>query len=332
MVAGCTADALDVLASAGAFPSGPNIKALLELFNLEHIYSADAIRRAINRILEKATPIVEIAGIEVLNCSSCVITPEIGPYYEKDFRDSVSRLLASLLIIPYIHKEWEDYLYVVPGVSWRYIVQDSMTFCCEVDNVISAMDDLLIGGPFYAAGTLPLVRSYFGFLERLSPELIWARANEASSIHLAITLEALRILRASDSNATLKSVPRFRVGSDFWDSLVRTASGPNGTFAGAVREACARIILALPKNRGAPFLAPSGSRRGKWRQVERLDGALGFRSHITKGHEALRLMYWEIKSSASHNTPQVVEFANVGAKAELLISFGQPGGAIDTSW
>jgi hypothetical protein len=117
MLAACASDALDVLVAAGAFPSGPNIKALLELFNLEHIYSADVIRRAINRILERATPIIEIAGIEVLNCNNYAIIPEINPHYEKPVCEFFARLLASLLIIPYTTMIWEEHLYVVPGVS-----------------------------------------------------------------------------------------------------------------------------------------------------------------------------------------------------------------------
>jgi hypothetical protein len=36
-------DAADVLATAGAFPSGPNIKALLEMFELQHVYTGEDI-------------------------------------------------------------------------------------------------------------------------------------------------------------------------------------------------------------------------------------------------------------------------------------------------
>src|ERR1700693_3591091 len=43
----------EILAQANCFPSGPNIRALLELFDLQYVYSAEDIRRLVNTILDE---------------------------------------------------------------------------------------------------------------------------------------------------------------------------------------------------------------------------------------------------------------------------------------
>jgi hypothetical protein len=69
-----------------------------------------------------------------------------------------------------------------------------------------------------------LAWSYEDLLTSLSPHDVWTAAEESRDIHLAIGLEALRILRATSQRADLKSVPAFAIGSGFYDSLVRNSA------------------------------------------------------------------------------------------------------------
>ena len=78
--------------------------------------------------------------------------------------------------------------------------------------------------------------------------------------------------------------------------------GPNGTHAGVILEACARLVIGKPKNEEKPFEIAARQR----------DGANPFRLHVTKHHEALRLMFWKCPG-------HVLELANVGVKDELEI-------------
>jgi hypothetical protein len=55
------------------------------------------------------------------------------------------------------------------------------------------------------------------------------------------------------------------------------------------------------------------------------DGALAFRTHLTKGHEALRLVFWRDRSG-------VDEFSNVAVHNDLTLCAGRLDNAVDRSW
>jgi hypothetical protein len=75
-------------------------------------------------------------------------------------------------------------------------------------------------------------------------------------------------------------------------------------------ESCARIVLGIPKN---PINEFRERVDGNAKQRKREDGALAFRTHLTKKGVGLRLMFWR-------HTDGTIEFANIGGKGELLIS------------
>jgi hypothetical protein len=268
-------DAAEVLANAGAFPSGPNIKALLEMFGLEHVYTTEDIRRSINTILEKTPAIVEITGIEVERSSNCTLSPNLSELYsDYELHEAFVRILGSVLLSPLKCPEWEHYSYVAPGIAQKTLSQNEIHFRGDIDALVPAESEAIASGAFGASGIVRLAKSYFNVLEQLPANLIWSRAKGPASIHLAICLETLGILRADNPDATINSVSRFAVGIEFWDSLNRTGSGPEGPFADAVREACARVVVQRPKYAASPFRSRPSSRKGKWQQVRREDGSL----------------------------------------------------------
>jgi hypothetical protein len=84
-----------------------------------------------------------------------------------------------------------------------------------------------------------------------------------------------------------------------------THCGPTHLLA----ESCARIVIKKPKYELNPF---------QTRQIQ--DGWKSYRTHLTKGGAALRLMLWVKKGGG-------IVFANVGEKAELEISENVEGEA-----
>jgi hypothetical protein len=134
----------------------------------------------------------------------------------------------------------------------------------------------------------------------------------------------LGILRATNPDASLSAVPVFEIGSGFYESLVRNNAGPNGGFAASVREVCARLVLGSPKYEVRDFLISRPGKKGKMRPLVRA-GDTAHRTHITKRHEALRLMLWTRSGGA-------LEFANIGPKSELRIDMGVPESRIGKSW
>ena len=95
--------------------------------------------------------------------------------------------------------------------------------------------------------------------------------------------------------------PQFLSTAQIWDC------GQEGRYALLLIESCARIVLNNPKYPLKPF---HDGQHGQ--QIVRKDGARAFRTHLTKGGVALRLMLWETVDGT-------IEFANVGKKAELKI-------------
>lgn len=74
-------------------------------------------------------------------------------------------------------------------------------------------------------------------------------------------------------------------------------------------ESCARIVLGIPKNTLNEFRENS---KATSKQRVREDGALAFRTHLTKKGIGLRLMFWKKQNGT-------IEFANIGDKDELEI-------------
>lgn len=325
-------DAADVLAIAGVFPSGPNIRALLEMFGLTHVYTAEDLRKSINAILERAPAILDIMAVEVQQCSEYKADPDLFSLYDDvRLRDASARMLSSLLLGPRVSEIWEGCTYMVPGVLPSQTKAAAISFSGRVDALMPASTQTEIDVPLTTEGTVQLARSYCGLLECLEPDMIWSKAEEPQSVHLAIGLEALRILKGLGSDATIRAVPSFAIGTAFWDSLNRNAAGSGGPFGAAVRERCARVLLGQTTSTASPFRVRPPSKRGKWQHAERHDGARGFRTHIRKSHEALRLMYWELKPPAGRGGP-IIEFANIGPKHELVIADGDPAASMKASW
>jgi hypothetical protein len=209
--------------------------------------------------------------------------------------------------------------------------EDTIGFRCQVDAV-ALTKGKTIDGVMSAFGTISLADSYHRLVEQLSPDSIWTQATGPSSIHLGISLEALSILKVTNPEATLSSIPYFAVGTNFWNSLIANKSGPGGVFSDVVRETCARIVIGKPKYPIGKFLKRPASKRGKWGQAVRDDGARGFRTHVAKHHEALRLMFWEITKTVGSDQRTYLEFSNIGPKYELAIVSGALEGRTDRSW
>jgi hypothetical protein len=100
----------------------------------------------------------------------------------------------------------------------------SLRVQCEIERVRTSLVTSGFFCPLASFGEVALAWSYEDLLTSLSPHDVWTAAEESRDIHLAIGLEALRILRATSQRADLKSVPAFAIGSGFYDSLVRNSA------------------------------------------------------------------------------------------------------------
>ncbi|HOO49872.1 MAG TPA: hypothetical protein PLK94_01140, partial [Alphaproteobacteria bacterium] len=100
----------------------------------------------------------------------------------------------------------------------------------------------------------------------------------------------------------------YTIGSNFLTSARKWGFDKNKSDANILIESCARIILDCPKNEVNVFRESENTDK----QRKRADGALAFRTHLTKRGVGFRLMFWR-------HTDGKIEFANVGSKNELEI-------------
>jgi hypothetical protein len=317
-------DTADILATLNCFPSHPNIEALLCMYKLEHVYSVDLVRKAINGLLDRARPLVDVLGCEAEAHSNCSTDPVLLGTYDDALKSSAERMLASIVgAAVLLRKDAGTICFAALGIPTSEHL--SLQFRCEIGKMKPSPVLMQCYFPIGAFGQIALAWSYEALLTRLSPADVWEHASDGTGIHLAITLEALSILRSTNPAIGLNAVSKFAVGGDFFDSLERNNAGPNGRFADAVREACARLILGLPKYEVTDFLISRSGKKGKMRPLIRQDGAAGRRTHISKRHEALRLMVWECQA-------RFIELANIGPKNELRMDSRVPERRIINSW
>ncbi|QAZ66814.1 hypothetical protein C3Y92_05980 [Solidesulfovibrio carbinolicus] len=102
----------------------------------------------------------------------------------------------------------------------------------------------------------------------------------------------------------------FEIGSGFVHSLHTWGANSRHDYAMVIIESCARIVLGMPKNSINEFRESAKATAKQRIRVD--DGALAFRTHLTKKGVGLRLMFWRLAGGT-------IEFANIGAKGDLEI-------------
>lgn len=290
-------DTADILADVNVLPNSKEIDGLLSMFALKHVYTAEDIRRSIDRVLERAPFIRDLLGAEAKHVSFCQATPSVLVHYDTSLRPVGERVLSSAVCASVVRfQDMNDVLFVALGT--RISAATSVQICCVIDTLDLNPKLENLYAPVGASGTVKLAWSPQDVALRLSPAALWNRAENCRDLHLAIMLEAFSIMRTMSPDTSLNMIPTFHIGSEFYASVFRNGAGPGGVLADTVRETCARLILGNSKYAIKPLL-----KAGK--KKKRSDGAFAFRTHVTKHHAGIRLMFWA-------NPGHAVELANIG--------------------
>ena len=142
----------------------------------------------------------------------------------------------------------------------------------------------------------------------LSSQQIWNEADCSNDLEVAILLAASAL--AKQSGCGLKM---FRVGSGFLESLRESGAFNTGPFADVTITKCAQTVLLQSNLTPQPFR--TNAKANAPTRIRQRDNAKAWRIHVTKNHQALRLMYWELPNGH-------IEFATLEAKAEESIDEG----------
>lgn len=255
-----------------------------------------------------------------------------GVYHPRDIAATAERLLRRTSPCDANSRALWERSEVVPDFSVRHVSHELAVLCEEsllcaalmwhfdppakkgpavIGRVGAAERSIQVSGHAFDMSTglnfdvdvaVPLAQAVAQFQECSDPLAIWRAATTVSELHLAISLAATRQLRP---RRAMESA--FCVGAGFLESISANEA-LDGRYTESVLSHCVDVVLARAV--GNEFR--ENSRRTS-AQLKRADGAGAWRVHISKGHEAMRLMYWR-------RTDGRAEFANVGNKNELEIS------------
>ena len=106
----------------------------------------------------------------------------------------------------------------------------------------------------------------------------------------------------------------FVFGENFFTTASKNQCAKFGIFSPTALRTCVLYLYEPIRVSRKTFHGP---------KARAFDGALPYRSHITSGNPALRLLTWETAEG-------IVEFANIGPKKEMRVYAGKKGSAYPT--
>ncbi|HYC04478.1 MAG TPA: hypothetical protein VED40_14385 [Azospirillaceae bacterium] len=305
----CIENLPSVLASANYFPLSDSIKEMLDHYDLSAVYTVEEIRRTVISIMERASAIEVLSEVDFLiPYGSSIVPREVDIPGSAVLSEALHVLFAHAGIM--INRRGVPIGLVSAAMNFGAKDLESVGFKGLATDIQPPLPENEVELDF----SLPIFRSIDGLLRSTSPSDIWNVANAQAEVAEAIKLLAFQILLGANPKACIEDVPEFSIGDDFFGSLVTWGCGPSGKFSNCTLEVCARVLIGLPKYEVKKFLARvSAKGQGLVHKKRTKDGALAFRTHVSKDHEALRLMFWRNKDNH-------IEFANVGSKKELVIA------------
>ena len=299
-------DCEEVLASNNLYPAHSSLKEMLELFDLSSTFSPNDIARLVNNIIERSYEVKNCVGVEVVSVEEYLMEPnlfeEVAP---ASLRDASNRSLATVM---HINASCKDVRAVL--VSALPICDPiRIKFSANVEAHETDADGRDILRHTNVEGMATMLSKLDDLCGVVSATSLWESAKDERDLHFAIAVRICEICKGSGGRL-LEDVPQFSLGSEFANSLSRVQVAGGQPYAGPALETCAKLILGT-----ASDTSPFKDREGR-QKVRQSDGALAWRTHVTKSGLALRLISWTYGDT--------VELANIGAKHDLVLERGDP--------
>lgn len=285
--------ALENLIEINMYPCKAIFDKNISSFNSEQVYSGADIARVVNNILSK----LESRDIFIPECIAewgfKIIEPEIdGAHYRRKkqlelvieqacISKNITNKNFSLLHYPLKNNQKSIKL---EGVILNFLPEIDKDFPLVCDEEMKVFSDLV------------------DFI--CEKEGVDAFNSAVSDDEIKNALE-IGVLKKIKEMGLLSGV-KFSFGEHFFKSLRSHQCAPGERFANTTYEVICNILAGEDKYEVTPFYTDLNSKK----QIVK-DGKEGWRTHITKGNPALRLMFWR-------GVDELV-LANVGNKKELLI-------------
>lgn len=294
----------------------PHRHRLTELIRQHDYKTADAntISKVLTSIVERTPTLEEHFGINAILADETVfeITPTVFLDRLKGrcrgaFTDDL--LIAGVRDNDYACSGQESCLMVASGRLPETQLPKAITIKADIHEIGTIPERIPQERnlPLALSQGIPVSFCHEELIASLDLWELWNGALNAESVRLCIE-SAVKNLIASGANASKKCA--YSIGGEFINSLHAWDANARRDFAMVTIESCARIVLDIPKNSINEFRVNA---KADADQRSRDDGALAFRTHLTKKGVGLRLMFWKHKDG-------LIEFANIGGKDELEIA------------
>jgi hypothetical protein len=298
---------LDALLSEGSYPFDYEFRRLAASVAAHHL-SPDLVCKIAQEVLERTPSLEENCEIAFLDFEEkdCKIDPDV--YVTRLTGNIAWAFKHALAVVTSFQEANADaklFLLVTaksdPEEAFatqevQIAVHISGVECSEA---LAKLETLM---PLDIDRTLPVAFHGTSLLQSVGCLKLWAEASSTSDVRDAINARLDEILSTGTGNK--EAIRKFIVGEHFLQSARHNGFGERLSIV----DSCARIIVDEPKNSVEPFRVSADSSE----QRTRSDGALAFRTHLTKDGPGYRLMFWELADKS-------IEFANVGPKKELVI-------------
>lgn len=293
------------LTEAGAFPAGPRLAAMLTSLGLQGVVSSKDLANSVGRFLANNLWLEDLVQLKDALYQDISITPDPTLAINDNALQLASRDAIGLVSLLCTRVCSRHSVYGFPRQS----------VACQPTSVSTKLDILHVGDDEQVIeetveAELHLLGSPRDWSRALSSLQIWKDADEPLEVEVAIWLAASEL--AKQSGCGLRA---FRVGSEFLESIRNNGALGVGPFAEATLSKCAQTVLQASSLRPKPLRTAKNANAPI--RVRQRDKAKAWRQHVTKRHEALRLMYWELPNGH-------IEFASLEVKAESSIDDGQP--------
>lgn len=298
----------------GEFPHRHKLVELIEKFECTFA-DANTISKVANSILERMPALEEYFGINAIlieensfEVAPAAILDRLKSNCRSAFRDDL--LIAGIKVDERVAGGPESCVMVASGSWFEDSLPSDISVKADIHDIglVSTDFSLKAAPPFSLSQSIPVAFSHEQLIESLDLGAIWDGASSDEAVRLSI--EAC-IKSLISSGAEADGGCEFSIGSSFVESLHGWGADSRHDYAMVTIESCARIVLGIPKNSINEFReSADGTAKQRTRKK---DGALAFRTHLTKKGVGLRLMFWR-------RTDGTIEFANIGGKGELEIS------------
>jgi hypothetical protein len=294
-------DAEDLLWANNLGAGYDEFRQFIEVMELQRFYTPDDLLQSYEVIFDRAAKSSEVMPYEADSTSNFCAIPEFpGNLSPSNMVSETQRIMCSVGLMRSAGHSWSfGSGFVGNGLA-------SYEISTVVDAVRSYSDTHQPASPLVV--NVPSITS---LLDLASPEAaaeIWLAAETSEDIHFAIALAA----KALNPHGILKP---FKIGPEFIEDLKECEAWRDGNHASVCRTVCAQIVAGTCNRKIKPFGRPYQEMRG-------FDGSRGWRVHLTKGHSALRLLFWQNDDG--------IEFGTVGVKHELFLAAGAAGAAFET--